>query len=266
MHWDVLGFSVGKSFLPIEQDIHISSLVHVASQVVLRPQSVTCLTAKTKVSGTKSLYQIVTTDQSSISQDPGLILHERVAEIKGSSKFSLLITNATNKTYKLKRGCVLGRAEPTAQCNLIQGKVIQPTHTQKLSSEEIKIKKEQLKSKLNVPAEYQPEIEALVEGNADLFAEKDIDLGKTNTVKMSINTQGHPPITKKPYCTPLTKHSTVDKAIDDILKAKVIKPSKSPWSFPIVIVDKKDGTQSLLCRLPKSEQDHKKVRLALTCH
>ena len=102
INWNVLGFSVGKLFLPIEQDIHISSLVCVASQVVLRPQSVTCLTAKTKVSGTKSLYQIVTTDQSSISQDPGLILHEGVAEIKGSSKFSLLITNATNKTYKLK--------------------------------------------------------------------------------------------------------------------------------------------------------------------
>ena len=31
------------------------------------------------------------------------------------------------------------------------------------------------------------------------------------------------------------------KAIDNMLAANVIQPSRSPWSFPIAIVDKKDG-------------------------
>ena len=35
----------------------------------------------------------------------------------------------------------------------------------------------------------------------------------------------------------------VDKAITDILDAKIIERSRSPWSFPVVIVDKKDGTK-----------------------
>ena len=239
MHWDVLGFSVGKSFFPIEQDIHISSLVCVASQVILKPRSVTYLTAKTKVSNDKSLCQIVTTDQASISQDPGLILHEGVVKIKGSSKFPLLITNTTNKTYKLKRGCVLGKAESVAECNLIKGKNISFNSETKLSNKDIQSKIDQLKSKLTVPAEQRPKIEAIVETNVDLFAEKDTELGKTNTLEMNIDTQGHPPIAKKPYRTPLTKRAIADKAIDDMLQAKVIKPSKSPWSFPIVIVDKK---------------------------
>ena len=76
---------------------------------------------------------------------------------------------------------------------------------------------------------------------------------------MSINTQGHPPITKKPYCTPLTKCAIVDKAIDDMLKAKVIKPSKSPQSCPIVIIDKKDGTNHFCVDYLKSEQDHNEL-------
>ena len=47
----------------------------------------------------------------------------------------------------------------------------------------------------------------------------------------------------KPYRTPFTKRPIVDKAIDDMLAANVIQPSRSPWSFPIVIADKKDGSK-----------------------
>ena len=45
------------------------------------------------------------------------------------------------------------------------------------------------------------------------------------------------------YRTPFTKGPIVDKAIDDMLAVNVIQLSRSPWSFPIVIVDKKDGSK-----------------------
>ena len=51
------------------------------------------------------------------------------------------------------------------------------------------------------------------------------------------------PIRLKPYRTPFSKRATVDKAIDDMLAANIIQPSRSPWSFPIVVVDKKDGSK-----------------------
>ena len=60
---------------------------------------------------------------------------------------------------------------------------------------------------------------------------------------MKIDTGNHKPIKLKPYRTPFTKRPIVDKAIDDMLAANVIQPSWSPWSFPIVIVDKKDGSK-----------------------
>lgn len=47
----------------------------------------------------------------------------------------------------------------------------------------------------------------------------------------------------KPYRTLLNKRQIVDKAIDDMLNAKIIRRSNSPWSFPIVVVDKKDGSK-----------------------
>ena len=57
---------------------------------------------------------------------------------------------------------------------------------------------------------------------------------------MKIDTGDHKPIKLKLYRTPLTKRPIVDKAIYDMLAANVIPPSRSPWSFPTVILDKKD--------------------------
>ena len=68
--------------------------------------------------------------------------------------------------------------------------------------------------------------------NLDLFAEKDTELGKTQTVKMNIDTCDHKSIKLKPYRTPFTKRPIVDKSICDILAANVIQPCRSPWSFP----------------------------------
>ena len=45
----------------------------------------------------------------------------------------------------------------------------------------------------------------------------------------------------KPYRAPFAKCPIVDKAVNDMLAAKFIHPSRSPWSFPIVVVDKKEG-------------------------
>ena len=58
---------------------------------------------------------------------------------------------------------------------------------------------------------------------------------------MKINTGDHPPIRLKPYRTPLHKRKLVEGAVKNMLGAGIIERSVSPWSFPIVIVSKKDG-------------------------
>ena len=53
----------------------------------------------------------------------------------------------------------------------------------------------------------------------------------------------HPPIKMKPYRTPLNKRTVIDNAVDEMLEAEIIQRSRSPWSFPVVVVDKKDGSK-----------------------
>ena len=57
---------------------------------------------------------------------------------------------------------------------------------------------EELKEKIDAPDSHQPIVHEHIRRNADLFAEKDMDVGRTDTIKRSIDTSDHPPIKLKP--------------------------------------------------------------------
>ena len=96
-----------------------------------------------------------------------------------------------------------------------------------------------LKQKIIAPINHREAIEDLIEENVDHSAEKDTDLGKANKIKMNIDTSNHPPIKLRPCRTPLAKFPIVDKAVNDMLAANIMHPSRSHWSILIVVIDKK---------------------------
>ena len=46
---------------------------------------------------------------------------------------------------------------------------------------------------------------------------------------MKINTGDNKPIKLRPYRTPLKSREVIDKAIDEMLEANIIRRSRSPW-------------------------------------
>ena len=68
---------------------------------------------------------------------------------------------------------------------------------------------------------------------------------------MKIDTGDHLPIKLRQYRTPLNNRKIIDKVVDEMMDAKIISRSKSPWSFPVVIVNKKDGTKRFCVDLRK---------------
>ncbi|UYV80572.1 hypothetical protein LAZ67_19000747, partial [Cordylochernes scorpioides] len=63
-----------------------------------------------------------------------------------------------------------------------------------------------------------------------------------NRVKHRIHTGDHPPIKQRPYRVSKREREIMQKKVDTMLERKVIQPSESPWSAPVVLVKKKDGT------------------------
>ena len=114
--------------------------------------------------------------------------------------------------------------------------------TESIASVE-QVKTEDMLSEFDSPSEYKPLVAALLNKNRDLFAAKDIDLIFTDTIKFRIDTGDAPPIRLRPYRIPLRNQPIVSKAKDEMLEAGIIRKSHSQYSFPVVIVDKKDGSK-----------------------
>eukprot|EP00731_Ephydatia_muelleri_P003528 Em0001g3528a len=77
---------------------------------------------------------------------------------------------------------------------------------------------------------------------SDVISVGEKDLGRTNVLKHKVNTGDAPPIHQQARRMPYHQRETVKKMLDDMLQQDVIEASSGPWSSPIVLARKKDGT------------------------
>ena len=76
----------------------------------------------------------------------------------------------------------------------------------------------------------------------DVFADEQESLGRTSTIRHKIDTGAAKPIKQAPRRLPQAKREIIEAEIDRMLKQGIIEPSTSSWSFPVVLVKKKDGS------------------------
>ena len=79
----------------------------------------------------------------------------------------------------------------------------------------------------------------------DVFAFPGDQLGRTSLVQHVIDTGDAMPIKQRPYrASPYVKKE-IDRQVDEVLENGIIQESVSPWSTPVVLVKKKDGSYRL---------------------
>ncbi|KAK7096255.1 hypothetical protein V1264_005571 [Littorina saxatilis] len=66
--------------------------------------------------------------------------------------------------------------------------------------------------------------------------------GSTSLVEHEVHLTSDVPVRSKPYPIPFQARESLKKDIDNMLKMEVIRESSSPYSSPVVVVKKKDGT------------------------
>lgn len=226
----------GKHYVNLEEDIHIASTVRMKKTCLIKPQTAVICYGKVRENPDLPVgqsYEISQIDRGFLVNQPGLQIINTVSTLTKDRALPLLVVNNTNKYIKIYRHGLL------AKITGIQDNV---------STINSIIQNSQYENKLNlkdldVPQQYRSKIENIILKNQDLFASKDSELGHTDTVKMQIDVGENEPIKMRPYRTPLKNREVIDKAIDEMLDANVVRRSRSPWSFPVVIVDKKDGSK-----------------------
>ena len=101
-----------------------------------------------------------------------------------------MVINSTNKHITLKEGSKIEMIKAVRECDFVNKRdnlAPQTGSSPKVSSFN------EIKQKTDTPSTFKETAEEIVRHNLDLFAEKDTDLGKTQTIKMTIDTGDHAP-------------------------------------------------------------------------
>ena len=93
-----------------------------------------------------------------------------------------------------------------------------------------------------ISPEQENELEALVREYSDVFVMKSSEIGHTSLVKHHIEVSDSRPIKHCPRPVPYALREKVAEMVQDYLEKGVIRPSMSPYSNPVVLVRKKDGS------------------------
>ena len=103
-------------------------------------------------------------------------------------------------------------------------------------------------------------LKTLLKENEDLFALTfhDIQVAKVKT-RHEIDTGDHRPFKMAPYRLPPNYSGWVETEIQKMLDSGIIRHSYSPWSSPIILVNKKDGPDGKI--VPRLCVDYRRLNL-----
>ncbi len=149
------------------------------------------------------------------------------------------VVNPTNDQVSLDAGCPLGQlfsvTGNTHDEYALVSAVTTPTEAVH-PMPEVHLEDTQLN------ADKQAQLKSLLTEFADIFSSHSHDYGKTNLITHSINTGDAAPKKLRPYRTSPATQAVLQQEVSKLLDHNVIEESHSPWSAPVVLVRKKDGT------------------------
>ncbi|XP_042624239.1 uncharacterized protein LOC122147153 [Cyprinus carpio] len=88
-------------------------------------------------------------------------------------------------------------------------------------------------------AAQKTELQHLVSQFPDVFSPQS---GRTHVMEHDVRTPPGTIVRQRPYRVPEARRHAIEEEVQEMLRLGVIEPSHSPWSSPIVMVPKPDGT------------------------
>ena len=113
LYFDLQKLRVGKTYVPLQPDIHIHAIVRLKDDLVMIPQ--TSYTCTGKMQNRKEFppgsYEISQVTEGYVASEPGVLVSNSLVNVKKNRKLPLFIVNSITKTICLKRNCIVAKAE-----------------------------------------------------------------------------------------------------------------------------------------------------------
>ena len=224
----------------------VSSKVQAACSVILPPNSETIVSAYVPFpSETIGIidandtfterYQVVSATQLVKVSEQGLIpvrllnlnLHP-INIFQNTSLATFVATEPEIATYNIEIAKDLSRSTETPEVKPEQKVDTSSDFQDTISPDLTEIQQSQLTN--------------LLQKYRDVFAFTSAELGRTDLVQHTIDTGDSPPVRQRPYRTSPVNRQEIDRQVEEMLEQGIIDHSTSPWSSPVVLVKKSDGT------------------------
>lgn len=160
---------------------------------------------------------------------------------KGDRGFVLNVINLNPHPIHLNGNLKIGTLDPTNDIKDFEVNHIIQERTSAATKEEILRDIEGLDINENLSeTDRKSLIELLVKYHSN-FAWSENELGRTHLIEHHIDTGTHPPISIPPYRVSKAEKILIEEHVKELLDKGVIRPSNSPWSFPILLAKKPNG-------------------------
>ncbi|UYV66441.1 hypothetical protein LAZ67_4001687 [Cordylochernes scorpioides] len=170
--------------------------------------------------------EYVIEENNKMTQTNGLRLARSLLTVT-DKKTHIWITNPYPRPLKIMKDQTLAYGSLPAEVNFIEN--IEKQN----ENDEI-----QFQINKNLSFKEQERLKQILAKYTDLFSSR---LGRTNLAKHQIHTEDAKPIKHKPYRVSAKERTIIKDQIDEMLEEGIIRPSSSPWSFPVILVKKRDG-------------------------
>ena len=203
-----------------------------------------CISAKTTVAVQTKLPEFNENSdlfvEGGFSEDNQLFIARILTKVRPhSNKITVQVTNLSDRSVYLPKCTDIAEVTPFVEQ---RDSCAEDTHVAAVFTDRDASSDILSEDDLKIAHLKREQRRRLVELLRELQITKDPTLGQVEIVKHNINVGDATPIKQQPYRVPLAKKCLIDEEVEKLLVKEIIRPSISPWSSPIVLVSKPDGS------------------------
>ena len=237
------------------------TLLQTTNRVEIAPYSIHKLQLRSQKKLPTGQGVITPLDTAKVFLDnPGVMAPNIQVEIFKKRKFPMAIVNNTGCRYFIRQGTCIAVLERLDEEN----SSIEPSVDMcevDLCNAESECADDNYEVQDGLSQAQAKRLDMLLQKYDNIFAKPGQNLPATTLTEAKIDTKDHPPIKIRPYRNPLSLQAKVSEQIQDMVKQDIIRPSSSPWSFPIVVVCKKDDPEN---KAPRICVDYRALNRVIT--